>query len=316
MPKRIIRVNASLLKQSTCFLRVYRLGIEGYKSPCQTNDIEFGSAGHLFLSEMAKSKGDLPASLCKARDYFKDTPMLINPQKKYLDDLALSSACVQYWSHLQREDTFKILVDDKGEPAVEVTFDNKYYEDEQFEVRLQGTIDKIGKFDNGCFALGDYKFTSRPWGSDVKRKMEDYFKQHEMGCQLRFYLYNILLKAKNEPSELLSEITKRQVGCFIDAIFTSPSEAAEFKRSRIFFFSLEDMQEFENMLKGFVMTLLTILKQDTIPPRHGVLNGACAGGYKPCQFIDVCNAPSEVAKQHVLKNNFKQEPYMPIGEKD
>lgn len=315
--KKIIRINASALKYATCFLRFYRICIQGYKSPLNTNTIEFGSAGHLFLSMMAVTNGNLAISLVAARKYFAETKMEIDPKKKYLDDLKLCSVCVAYWSHLQNTDQFKILTNELNEPAVEVTFSNKFYEDENYIILLEGTIDKIGKFDGGAFALGDYKFTTLPYETGVyrQRKMAEYFKQHEMGTQLRFYRYNIELKAKLEPSPLLDEITKRPIGCFIDAIFTSSAEQ-EFKRSRIFFFPDEDMLEFENMLKAFCSLVITILKQDTLPPRHGVLNGACAGGWRPCNFIDVCNAPDDIAREHVLHNNFIQAEYLPIKERD
>lgn len=350
--KRTIRINASALKNATCMLRFYRLCIEGYKSPVNSNAIEFGSAVHLFLSSMAITGGDLVVSLALARKYFQEIKMVIDYSKRYLDDQTLCNVCVQYWSHLQNTDSFKILsmdvdicekckgrkivyinpleVTDKGvpcdlcnstgvhthvEPAVEVTFSNKFYEDDDFIVLLEGTIDKIGKFDNGCFALGDYKTTSIPWGSDRKQKLEAYFRGHEISPQLRFYRYNIELKAKLEPSTLMTEITARPLGCFIDGIFTSSNES-EFKRSRIYFFSDEDMLEFENMLKGFVSTVITILKGQTVPPRHGVLNGACAGGYKPCQFLDACLAPGDIARAHVLKNNFIQNEYLPIRERE
>lgn len=313
--KRTIRINASALKNATCMLRFYRICIEGYKSPVNSNAIEFGSAVHLFLSSMAITGGDLVVSLAMARKYFQETKMVIDYSKRYLDDQTLCNVCVQYWSHLQNTDSFKILANEKNEPAVEVTFSNKFYEDDDFIVLLEGTIDKIGKFDNGCFALGDYKTTSIPWGNDRKQKLEAYFRGHEISPQLRFYRYNIELKAKLEPSTLMTEITARPLGCFIDGIFTSSNET-EFKRSRIHFFSDEDMLEFENMLKGFVTTVITILKQQTVPPRHGVLNGACAGGYKPCSFIDVCNAPGDIAREHVLKNNFIQSEYLPIRERE
>lgn len=313
--KRTIRINASALKNATCMLRFYRICIQGYKSPVNNNVIEFGSAVHLFLANMAITNGDLAASLALARKYFQETPMVIDYQKRYLDDQLLCNVCVQYWGHIQKTDSFKILTNEKNEPAVEVTFSNKFYEDDDFIVLLEGTIDKLGQFDKGAFALGDYKTTSIPWGGDRRAKMDEYFRGHEMGPQLRFYRYNVELKARLEPSPLFTEITKRPIGCFIDAIFTSSSEV-EFKRSRIYFFPDEDMQEFVNMLQGFVSMVITILKQDTVPPRHGVLNGACAGGWKPCQFIDVCNAPGDIAREHVLKNNFIQSEYLPIKERE
>lgn len=316
--KQTIRINASALKNATCLLRFYRIVIQGYKRGINSNSIEFGSAGHLFLSQMAITKGDLAKSLSMARDYYRVTPMVIDPTKKYLDEIKLCGTCVTYWQHLQNEDTFKILDSNEG-PAVEVTFSNKFYEDDEYIILLEGTIDKIGKFDNGCFAIGDYKFSSI-WGSsyeDKKRKMIQYFKTHELGCQLRFYLFNLLLKANNEPEgSILKEVTKRQVGCFIDAIFHHGKDASEFKRSPIFFFSPEDMHEFEHMLKGFCANLISVLKMKSLPPRHGVLNGACGGGFHLCDFFNVCAAPSDIAREHILKNDFKQAEYLPIHEKD
>ncbi len=315
MNKRIIRINASALKNATCMLRFYRICIEGYKSPVNSNAIEFGSAVHLFLASMAMTGGDLPVSLALARNYFQETPMVIDYQKRYLDDQTLCNVCVRYWGHLQQTDSFKILTTEKNEPAVEVTFSNKFYEDEHFIVLLEGTIDKLGQFDKGAFALGDYKTSAIPWGSDRKQKLDDYFRGHEMSCQLRFYRFNIELKARLEPSTLLNELTKNTLGCFIEGIFTSKDEV-EFRRSRIYFYTDDDMKEFVNMLTGFVTTVITILKQDTIPPRHGILNGACAGGWKPCSFINVCNAPDDIAREHVLRNNFIQSEYLPIKERD
>lgn len=302
--KTIVFINASALKQSSCFLRLFRVVAEGYRGLCNFNDVEFGQAFHLFAKTMAETNGDLAASLAVARKYFKETPMLINPKKKHLDDLRLCSVLTEYWINKKKTDDFEIFSAD-GKPAVEVYFKNRYYEDEYFIVYLVGTIDKIGKFERGCNAIGDYKVTSA-WDTN------EFFLSHELGCQLRFYVFNLLLYARQNPDHFIAEIAKKPIGAFIEGIFLKSKDVTEFKRSRIFFFDEEDLDEFRKMLDLVIGKILWHIREEKTPPREGILNGSCGGGFKLCNFYSVCNAPNEIAREHILRDCFKQEVYNPL----
>lgn len=303
--KRIIRINASALKNSACMLHFYRTVIEGYKEQVNTVQIEFGSAVHIFLHKMYVTGGRFDEAIAAARHYFETTKMIVDPKKKYLDTYHLMKVCIEYWTHLQERDDFEVLMMGDGKPAVEVTFSNKYYEDDNYIVLFEGTIDKIGKFKNGCYAIGDYKTTSS-WDT------VEYLSTYALSPQLRFYYFNLLLFARQNPESLIANIVKYPTGQFIDGIFLNGKDKTVFERSEIFLPKQKEMDEFENMLKKFIFTLTACLHTGTEPQPIGKLNGACTSVYGKCKFFNVCAAVDNIHKQHILKNNFVQREYMPL----
>lgn len=302
--KRIIRIDASSLKSSACILSWYNIVVEGYKEEINSSDIEFGTAVHIFLQTMCKSGGNLATSMHESLDYFRTTKMTVKPMKKYLDEHHLAGVCIKYWTWLQQRDDFEILLNNENVPTVEVTFSNKIYEDDNLIVLFEGTIDKLGKFKNGCFAFGDYKTTSF-------RDKEAFLGAFELSTQLKFYWLNLHIFATSNPDSLVAEICKNQVGAFIDGIFLQGKDLTEFQRSRIFLFKKEQMDLYKLMLMDKIYRLIDLLKTNTIPEPEGMVTDTCTSGWG-CKFHVACGAPDSIATNHILKRNFIQSPYLPL----
>lgn len=307
--KRIIRIDASSLKSSACPLAWHRIVVDGYREDINNNDIEFGTAVHIFLQTMCKSNGNFAIAIREAQEYFTTTKMTVKPIKKYLDAHHLSTVCIQYWTWLTQRDDFDILLNNENVPTVEVTFSNLIYESETLEVRFEGTIDKLGKFKNGCYALGDYK-THSPNAQfrDAKDRFLDSF---ELSTQLKFYWHNLHLFARLNPDSLIAEICKHQVGCFIDGIFLQGKDLTEFQRSRIFLFKKEQMELYSKLLMNKVNKFISLLESNAAPEPEGMVTDTCTSGWG-CKFHLACGAPDDRAMEHILKRNFVQRPYEPL----
>jgi hypothetical protein len=315
MNKRIIRIDASSLKESACMYRWWLVVMQGYKEPLPYNDTNYGTAGHAFIQHMYLTKGNFMEALKTAKVQL-GKPVEIRPKKDYLTEIHFTKTCFDFWQEFLSKDDFEILTDEAGVPLVELKFDEPYWSDENFEIRLTGTIDKLGKFKNGCYAIGDYKFTSS-WNE------KEYFTQYELSLQLMFYLFMLHLKGAKNPDSALGKIIQYPVGAFIDAIFLKSNKETVFKRSEVWFTDKKQLQmrlnEMKALLDRFIYGVTARLSTSTPFERTGLLNGACANAYGTtsqqgalCRFFRHCAAPDEIAAQHVLKNTFKQREYNPL----
>lgn len=305
MSKTILRIDASLLKESSCDERVVKTLVEGYRSPLWNNDVEFGTAFHLFVSTM-KRVGNEGLALKAARDYFSTKPMIIKPKKKYLTTTYLSNICLSYWQKVGEVDEFDTLKSQSGEPLVEQKFALPYYADDEFEVILCGTIDDICKHRHGTYGIRDYKTTSS-WS------WEEYLKEYDMSTQLKFYRYLISLYAKLYPDSILAELDKKGVSCFIEGVFLNGADKFDFHRSDMITFTEEAMIEYAQLLHNKVIDIVAMarkFKSGLPTSRIGLIEGLCFKGFG-CPFADACKATDNVIRGHVLKNNFTRWDYDP-----
>jgi len=310
MEKKTIRINASGLKKSACDLAFWRTVIEGYKSKHQYNDVEFGSAVHLFLKNMFTSNGNIGAALHEARKYFEDSKPLIRRDKEYLTMMHLMTVCTTYWQWLQdNQSDFELFTKEDGTPAVELTFSNLFYEDDDYRVLLEGTIDRLGKYKGaqGQTCFRDYKTTS-------SHKIDKYLSGYELSTQMRFYLFNLQLHAKLNPDSFLAGISRRPIGCAIDGVFLGGADKTTFKSSRIMTYSAYDMDEMREQLTEFVGSIIMYLKAGILPLRQGILNGACNLVFGECEFANACKQPDKVSANHIMKQQFNQVEYRPLRE--
>ena len=302
--KNIIRFSASVAPKLNCLLRLKRTIIDGYQESLPYNDMQYGSAVHKFISTMHETKGDFSAATLGAKRIFSK-PCEIRKGKKHLTEIHLLKTCFDYWEHYQKTDDFDILIDKDGKPLVECSFSNTIWSDEHNEIRFEGVIDKVGKFKNGCYGVGDYKITSA-WSQ------QDYFEQYLLSTQLRFYLYNLKLSAKNNPDSLLAKICEYPIGYFIDGIFIS-KDGAIFKRSDVIVPSDQEDKEFASLVSSKILpTLLRFVTWPEYNERDGIASGACCELKYPCEYLYVCSACDDIARKHVLNNSFIQKPYEPL----
>lgn len=311
MSKIIIRVDASALKNGSCDLALYNTVINGYTYSCNNNDVEFGTATHLFLKHMCLTGGDFGKAIPASQEYFRNKPMNVKKQKGYLNEVHLAKVSIEYWEWLKTNDDFQIMLKEDGTPAVEITFSNKYYEDDEVIVFLEGTIDKFGRIRNGCYAFGDYKTTS-------SRDIEIFFDGFELSTQLKFYYINLFLFAELNPTSFIAEVCKNTIGAFIDGIFLWGKAETKFQRSRVFFFTPEEIALYKLMLNHKIMKLVDYVKYKKIPYPEGMITDTCSkpenssGGNWRCRYWRMCAAVNDVARQHILNKDFVVKPYEPL----
>ena len=343
--KQIIRINASSLKESTCMLRWHRTIIQGYKQPKQSAAVMYGVAVHAFINAMFKTDGRLDLARKAALHEFRK-PKYEDLKSRHLnDELHLIPTCLNLWEDsISTDQHFQILqmtsscwwcggqgafepkdgtgngfgpkceqcigTGHKLQAATEVTFEIPYYEDELFDVRLCGTIDKIGKIQGGCYAIGDYKTTS---SADIESFLDDF----EMSNQLRFYVLSLKLMAERSPDSMLGKIGATKIGAFIDGIFLKPKVYDNiYRRSYCFQFNDFDLAEYRGQLDLLIHELLCAIKNETWHHKEGLMNGACKAGYFKCDYWLPCKAQNKAVEELILRRDFIQKPYNPLAHND
>ncbi len=341
--KLLVMLDASAFSNSSCLLKLFRVSFEGYTSKLQNNDVEFGTAFHIFR-KVFREKGEegIAEGLKLAKDYYIKTPMVIKSNKKYLTPIFLMRICMEYaekyakdsfkpirikvkkkFSILTEEEKLKIsleyreqiIQDDQifefEESLLEIKGAFPYYIDDEIEILMVFTIDEIGKHSNGINCIVDAKTTS-VWNT------KEYFESFELSPQLRFYKWSLLKYAEAYPEKFVAKLCENELGCFIDGIFyKGENQDVEYKRSDIMLFQDDPgMVEFEQLIKNKVSSLIDAIKwyksHNQTPLREGILNGACQTKYGACNFSKVCSAIDETTRNVILDYNFIKKQYNPL----
>ena len=307
-----INIDASSLSSSGCTLEWYRRVVQGYRAPRVNNDIIYGVAVHKFIDTMFQTGGDMKAARDAAFKAFR-IPKYDKPKKLYMsDERHMLATCFDYWENVvSKEATFDIIKLPNGKPATELTFRFLWRDYDGVRIWLCGTMDKLGKIKNGCYAVGDYKTTSS-WDED------NYFKTYELSVQLRFYIYALKQMAIHYPDSVLGQVGATNVGAFIDALFIKAKVVEnEYKRSDVFQFKPDHMAEFESMLITRVTRFVEHIKliqegQFKRPFKEGIIAGCCERKFGKCDFWNVCKSSDDVAEV-LLKRDFITKPYDPLN---
>ena len=299
--KKVIRVDASSLKESACrrrfVLQVYT-GLSGDKIAV---DMVYGSAFHKVVETYDLTQGDETLAAKAGQDYltiaFDSGKVLVTDKKKHLNNGHLFHASRKYFHEVK---TNPIFLDNKvltisGDIMVEKKFSLKIYEDEEYIVLAQGTIDKLAEMlKTGVIAISDWK-TTGAYDAD------QYFTQYIMSCQLRFYQCMVKKVAARFPErEFAQKINNGRMIAFVNGAFLSAPLGITFKRSRMFMYGNKDMEAFEVMFMEAVLQLVndvrTLDKTGVYPMAYGIINGACQTPYGPaevgglCKFHKVCSS--------------------------
>ena len=214
MEKTLIIADASLFKESSCILRTFYTAVAGYKAKKQNNDVEFGTALHKFKSHWRNNPSDIgyATAVVLAKNHYANADMHIKSNKKYLTIDFLVQACQQY-AATYRNDSFGTVTIphaiDLGlgrilpagskliEPVTRFAF--PYYVDDDVEILIAGTMDEIGKWHGGEYAIEDLKTTS-VWNVD------EFFKSYDLSPQLLTYRWALKKYAEEYPDSFLAEI--------------------------------------------------------------------------------------------------------------
>lgn len=299
-----IRLSSSALSTGNCMQNFKLVVADGYRGLESASGV-YGSSIHKFIQTMYVTKDSTKAVLEAKKRFNVPKTSSDDKNKQHLfDEKHMISVCYFVWmTHIQDDNLFEVI-QLADEPAVERTFSIPYYEDEFIKVILEGTIDAIGKFVNGCYAIRDFKTTSF-W--DKKK----FLKNYEMSKQLRFYRWICKLMSVHQPDSILGKIGVQRIGAFVDAIFIKPDcNATEVVRSEVYQYTDYEVDEFTRSIDWFIQKLSLAVRNDYFP-KEGILNGTCQNKYGICSFWNVCRLDKKVGEM-LLKRDFKVVPYTPL----
>lgn len=306
-----IYFDASALRSAFCW-RLFWLNIAGGYGDLKPDlSLVYGSAFHKFTETYAKT-GSQEESLKDALNYFKSVPDAVprNPKYSFLTWGHLVSTCATWLQSLEH-DKFKIMVHD-NKPIVEEKFKIPVGEsfsvgEDTYQIFLCGTIDKVGQFLGGCYALGDYK-TTCAWNST------EYLSGYKLDPQLITYAYALRWFADKYPDSVWHTVAASgNVGGFIDGVFLSKDKPAEIKRSNIIIFKDSDLDEYGALIHRVAARIKdTLIAGVEMPPREGKVFGGCKIIYGHCKYYGVCSSPDDISAQAMLRNHFKQSNYNPL----
>ena len=304
--KIIIKLNASACKKSACARILYFDVIEGLKAKEQTSiSMHYGTACHKFAELYVQTK-DFTTSIMQTHSLFRKKAV-DDDKKEWLNINHLTLSCAALQAHIDADTNFEYAINPiDNKPLTEVRFAIPYISTEYVDVLLCGTVDKIGQFKRGAYCIGDYKTTST-------YKVDDYFTQYQLDCQMMFYRYCMEWYAKNTSDNILAEVGSHRLGCFIDGVFLGKTKDTEVRRSPIMFHSDEDMNEFEALLQAACYDLILWAQTKHWPRKEGMFNGACNHLYGKCKYYGICASPDKVAAQHVINNHFNIVSYDPLS---
>ena len=335
MSKIIVKVDASALRESACEWRFDAIVNQGWRSKELFNDTVYGTAVHKYLSRMEESGGQFDEAVRACLKIWRAGKFKIRDKKAHLNENHLINTCFDYWNYLQTKqrefsliqnpnakcwscggtglDTPKTIevvtckvCEGKGtreQPVVEVKFSIPWEISENYEAYIEGTIDRVGKINNGCYCVRDYKTTSS-WDS---KKFLDGFSSSP---QLKLYLWAVRKEAERENSPI-AQLKGQRIGAAIDGVFLKSSSETEFDSSRVFFFNEQQEEEFENLLEDKIDEIKSYALNIIAPRKTGKITGLCHNLFS-CRFHDVCHALDEKVGKFVLLNNFEKRPYEPL----
>lgn len=307
-----INIDASSLRHLHCFRKFYNVVVRNVSTmPRPLNDIEIGSAWHVFRETLALTRN--PMKACgAAQKYFaskRAEGMIFKEKKEYLNEDYLQALCLRYLNLFGVEKSFgkwDVLTHPvTNTPMVEQTFSIPFYKDNYIEVFLQGTMDEFVKYPAGFICLGDDKTTSS-WDKD------GYLMPYALKPQLIFYVLALILLSEQEGGDWYKELISMRVGARINAIFLkSKIEEVVFEQSRVFFFDSEVI-ELRTQLQCLCWRLSNQVQAHSLPPREGMINDTCQEKYNSlCPFFHACASPREEVYEKML-NNMPSKPYTPL----
>jgi hypothetical protein len=312
MEKRIIHLDASVLKQSACSRLFYLSLLKGYRPALNDISIEFGQAFHHFAKHVIIEPALMRQHLQEAMKYFRETPHSNDKKKKHLTEGYLAKICTEWYLGFHAVDSFNILKDTKGAPVVEHKFRIPYYEDDHCIIYLTGTMDKLCVHTTSkILCVGDYK-TTGAWDKD------EYLSQYDLSGQLS--IYTIALQKHIEmstPDSVLYLFRGKPTGVFIEGVFLRSSGEVEFQRSSIRMSYEMPLESVRTMLDKKCDEISKMVwlsnEEDYMPTPDGMLNGACQLFFGPCKFFQICCATDKRAQKAGLERNFIQRMYNPLN---
>ena len=326
--KQIYKLDSTLFRSSSCAHRFNLMGIVGLKEKGLFNDTMYGVAFHKFLARMQESNGNFAEAVKAARIIFSNPAIKVREKKEHLDEKHLIKTCLDYWEYSSKDNSSSLLInpiakcwkclgqtgpeicqicEGKGilpTPMVEQTFSISVYEEDEFRIDVEGTLDEIEKIKNGCYCVSDYK-TSSSWQPDK------YIRPYILSPQLRLYVWALRTIAKQNPDGLLAPLIKAPIGARIKGIFLKTKQETQFINSEVYQFKEADMQEFELLLNLKVQQYVGLIKKQIPPIRNGKIEGTCMSPFG-CAYFNLCAANDDITRQYMINKFYETKPYLPL----
>jgi hypothetical protein len=284
-----LHLSSTALGSLPCKLKLWRQVHLGLREKRMAARAVYGIAVHKFIDKMYKTANPALA-VTEAKKAFALPKIDDAKSPHFSDEGHMITTCFNLWTgFIQTDGAFEVL-QLNGVALTEQTFSFKIYEDDFLTVYFEGTLDKLGKFKGGVYAIGDWKTTSS-WDP------VNYFIQYELSRQLRSYRFATILESRIGTDSPLGMIGASKCGVFVDAIFLKPERnEMTVKRSSIIVYTDEQMRVFEVMLLSACKELSeSVQRNDHLLP-EGTLNGACEGKWGKCAYWNLCKTPPEVSK--------------------
>lgn len=314
--KKIIKIDASLLSNSSCLLKMWLTTFKGFRKEAPSANIEQGSAIHKFIESYRLNK-NLPEekreehATVEAIKYFSNVPKTYNNKNKYINEGTVLLGCKAFLKALKTYEPlskFVILEDPETRiPLVEEKFAIPYYEDDEILILLCGTIDSIGYMEQTpeLLIIDDIKSSAKS-----KLAIETELRSYELSLQLMIYRIAVEWLAKNKPDSVYARAGK--IGCRITGIFIPATLEVEVKCSNVYYYDDKNIEQVKELIKKKVLELIPYLKGGgSFPLKEGILTGECKS-YGACQFAPVCKFGNEEDMQDILNAHYKVVEYDPL----
>tara|TARA_Y100000034_G_scaffold136949_2_gene217513 strand:+ start:96 stop:1034 length:939 start_codon:yes stop_codon:yes gene_type:complete len=292
--KFIVKIDASLIKESSCERRLWYMLCRGLRKRNSNHKMEYGTAVHKAL-ESFYSDGEKEKAVNTAIDHYAD---ILVPDKDFRDLAHLVNLLNQYF---QQDTGLEVRKD--PDPLLEMRFAYPYKQTEDLDILFCGTLDFVGTY-FGRPVIVDHKSTAA-------YSPAAYFASYKVSPQLMFYN---LIWNKLFPEEA--------VGCMINGLFLGRSNKNKFERSEIYEFSRDRLEKFkayiDDMVNRLIVRLRTLKSRDKwaedLEAEEVFLSNfsCCETRFGLCAFAPLCTANSANDRESIVNMDYINKIYDPL----
>lgn len=327
MSKDTVIVDASLLKNSACRLRMFYEGYLGLKGKVLGNDLHFGTAFHLFRS-VYRITNDWNKAFIEAHKCFKNGPenLITKDNKKYLTPGFLTTCMAKYEEKYDpTKDRLVPVIDEHGDTLVEPKsrFIFPYFITDDVDILIAGTMDEMsyqhqdGPYTQPGYVITDCK-TSGAW------KIREFFEGFKLSPQLLMYRWAIRKYAQFLPNSIWAKIdASPTTAAMIEGVFYKSSSdedsgaSVSITRSDRIYFKDEQLLDFEFLVRRKCQQLaediMLFRRQGVLPYREGMVNDACNTKFGLCPYFQLCCARDDEERESLVEANFVKKKYNPLA---
>ena len=317
MSKHTIYLDPSALKKTAC-TRQYWLACQEGMIPKGSQDKAstfFGTCLHNY-AEVWANTGEPDASISTVKMWNEKAEKLSyttgRSSNEYLVAGKLVESMLIVREFLEADKEMEILPDPNGQNGKKMTeykFAIPLFSDENVNVIVCGTIDKLCRQKRGLYMVGDYKF-SRKWGDPYA-----FLRAYKLDPQPRTYLWAVRWYARQFPNSIFAAMVNHgPLGFFIDGGFHSKNDPIQMQRSDVMIESDEEIEEFDHMLMQAASNLVAnyYFYKDKMPARDGIVKGICKTIYGDCEYAPICKQNSHTGQLAVLNQKYEHRAWEPL----